>query len=154
MGLYHNGNYHNHASAEIDAAGKVFLGITTLNYNDELERALEYGTGPIPLGVSVGQYKPNADLEMLKSEWERFKAILPANGFGEFAFNIGATYKESSGTIVDELRTVYINKVEDASQQGPAANKVKLTLTVVEPIRHNGSTLVKVKERPRLALRT
>ncbi|WP_437948652.1 hypothetical protein WME98_49995 [Sorangium sp. So ce296] len=154
MGLYHNGNYHNHASAEIDCAGKPFLGITTLNYSDELEKELQYGTGSIALGVSQGQYKPNADMEMLKSEWERMKAVLPQNGFGEFAFNIGATYKEASGTIVDELRTVYITKVEDASQQGPSANKVKLTLCVAEPIRHNGATLVKVKERPRLALRT
>jgi hypothetical protein len=154
MGLYHNGNYHNHASAEIDFAGQVFLGITTLNYADELERELQYGTGSLPLGVSVGQYKPNADAEMLKTEWERLKAVLPANGYGEVPINVGATYKEDSGTIVDELRTVYINKVENASQQGPSANKVKLTLTVVEPIRHGGSTLVKVRERPRLALRT
>lgn len=154
MGLYHNGNYHNHASAEFDFRGKVYLGITTFNYNDELERENQYGTGPIPLGVSVGQYKPNADAEMLKTEFYRMLADFPDNGYGEVPFNAGATYKEASGTIVDELRTIYILKVEDASQQGPSANKVKLTLHVVEPIRRNGKTLVKVKERPRLALRT
>jgi hypothetical protein len=154
MGLYHNGNYYNHASAEIDFAGKPYLGITAINYADELERENQYGTGSIPLGVSVGQYKPTADCEMLKNEWERLRAALPANGFGEAPINIGVTYKEASGTVVDELRTVYITKVENASQQGPAGNKVKLTLHVAEPIRHGGSTTVKVKERPRLALRT
>jgi hypothetical protein len=154
MGLYHNGNYHNHASAAIDFAGKPYLGITTLNYSDELEKELQYGTGSVPLGVAQGQYKPNADAEMLKTEWERLKARLPTNGFGEVPINVGATYKEASGTMVDELRTVYITKVENASQQGASANKVKLSLCVCEPIRHNGSTLVKVRERPRLALRS
>ncbi|XXX73880.1 hypothetical protein WMF30_40160 [Sorangium sp. So ce134] len=154
MGLYHNGNYHNHASAEFDFAGKKYLGITTFNYNDELEKENQYGTGSIPLGVAQGQYKPNADAEMLKTEFDRFMQAMPDNGYGEVPFNAGATYKEASGTIVDELRTIYIVKVEDASQQGPSGNKVKLTLHVAEPIRRNGKTLVKVKEQPRLALRT
>lgn len=152
-GLYHNGNFHNHASAEIDVRGRVYLGITVANYNDELERQNEYGTGPIPLGVSQGQYKTNADIEMLKTEFDRMMRDMP-DGYGEVPFNVGVTYKEASGTIVDELRTCYITKVEDASQQGPAGNKVKLTLHVAEPIRRNGKAVVKVKERPRLALRT
>jgi hypothetical protein len=152
-GLYHNGNYYNHASAEIDFAGRVYLGITAINYNDELERENQYGTGSVPLGVSQGQYKPAADAEMLKSEWGHLLSALP-DGYGEVPINIGVTYKEASGTVVDELRTVYITKVEDASAQGPAGNKVKLTLHLAEPIRRSGKGLVKNKERPRLALRS
>jgi hypothetical protein len=90
---------------------------------------------------------------MLKPEWEALKAKLPQNGFGEEPVNISASYREKSGVVIDELRTVYITKVENSTKQGAEGNTVKLSLCVVEPIRHNGATLVKVRQRGRVALR-
>ena len=150
--MYINGNTHNHASAEVSFKGKVYLGVTAVNYNDEVERELVYGTGSEPLGVTKGVYKPNGDIEMLKTESNRLIKEL-GDGCGEQAISVVISYREASGTLVDTLKTCLINKIEDASQQGPSPNKTKLTLTIVDVISRNGIRLIKPKDRPRVAIR-
>lgn len=150
--MYINGNTHNHASAEVSFKGRVYLGVTTINYNDEVERELVYGTGSEPIGVTKGGYKPNGDLELLKTEWKRLMADL-GDGYGEKEISVVISYREASGTIVDTLKTCLINKVDDSTQQGPSANKTKLTLVIVDVISRNGLRLIKPKDRPRIAIR-
>jgi hypothetical protein len=153
MGMYINGNFHNHASAEISFKGKPYLGVSAINYSDEIERELQYGTGREPLGLADGTYKPSADVELLKTEFDRLIRDL-GDGYGEQLISIVVSFREASGTIVDTLGACKISKVEDASQQGASGNKTKLTLTVTGVIKRNGKGLIKTKDRPRVAIRS
>lgn len=153
MGMYINGNFHNHASAEVSFKGAIYRGVTSINYNDELERENVYGTGSESLGGSRGVYKPAGDMELLKSEGARLIKAL-GDGYGEQEISIVVTYREASGVLVDTFPPCFINKVEDTSQQGPAPGKQKFTLFMGGVIKRNGTGLIKTKDRPRVAIRS
>jgi hypothetical protein len=152
MGLYFNGNVFSHASAEISFKGKVYRGISSITYSAELERELVYGTGSEPLGVTRGVYKPTGEIEMLSMDADRLLKDM-GDGPGEQSISVVISYREPSSVRVDTLETCFITKVEDSSQQGPSANKTKLTLMIAEVMKRGGNGLIKSPDRPRVAIR-
>jgi hypothetical protein len=153
MTLHINGNAEAHASAEVDFAGKVYLGITDINYSDELTREGVWGTASEQLGVTRGELKQNGDFTFLKSEFDRLLDNSP-DGYGEIPFNISITYREPGKPVkINTLRSCFIVKVEDSSSQGSSGMKVKLGLHIAEPIERNGKKLIKTRKRPRVAIR-
>ncbi len=159
MGMYINGDWISHALCEFSAAipgkgTKKYRGVTVINYNDELTRTLEYGTGSVSLGSSVGQYKPAADVEFLKNEGQRFIDDA-GDGFGAVLVSLVVAYRplSANGKLhVDKIPDCNVMKLEDASAKGDEGNKTKFTLLVNGVISRNGKRII-VPPSNKLAIR-
>lgn len=159
-GLYLNGEWTSHALAEmaVAIAGKgikKYVGFTALNYNDELERELQYAASSVPLGSSIGAYKPAADVEFLKNEADRFIDDV-GDEYGLVLVDFVITYRPrtSSKIRTDKILKCNITKVDDSSSQGPSGNKTKFTLLPNDVIERNGKALIRAsKTIKKLAIR-
>jgi hypothetical protein len=138
-----NGNHFGPASVEVDLRGRTYLGVSAINYADELQRETVFGLRSVGLGSAVGQYIATVDFEMVLSESERFLADL-GTGYGVVPFNIGISHVEQpgAGTIIVEIMGATITKLESGIQKGSTGTVDKYTLHVVTPIRRNGRTIV------------
>lgn len=138
-----NGNEFSFASAAIDFGGTKFYGLTTLNWSQELTPEDQYGNGPVPIGRTLGQYKAAADFEQKLSEYERLLQKLGSNYMTK-VFNVGCQYREQpgAGLFKVEINAVRIIKDEVSNSQGAAGTTVKVTLSVIRPIRMNGRTAI------------
>ncbi len=148
MGLFVNKEYISHALAEFAATipgkgVKKYLGMTAVNYSDELKRILVYGCGPVPLGSAVGAYEASADVEFLKDEGQRLIDDI-GDGYGLVSVSFMVTYRPlTTGKLyVDAIPSCNITKVEDSSSVGDQANKMKVTLLPQGVISRNGKQVV------------
>lgn len=145
-GLYINGEMSTHATAEISftlPSGKPFraLGISAVNYNDELKRQLEHGTGSIALGSSRGKYSPAADVELFKQEWDRLLDAL-GDDYGSKFINLVVTDRPKGGTLrTDNIPQCLITKPDDSSS-GEEGRKTKLTLLPHGIISRGGKRII------------
>lgn len=147
--MYINGEVVSHTLLEFSAAipGKgtrKYLGITEANYNDELKQTLEYGAGALPLGVSVQQYAPAADVGLLKNEGQRFLDDA-GDGYGLILISFIFAYRPltpGAKLHVDRVPGAKVTKVEDATAKGGEGNIMKLTLLVTDVISRNGKRII------------
>lgn len=141
-----NGHLFSFASAEIDFGGKSVFCLAALNWKEELTPEDQYGNDAVAIGRTKGQYKASADYEQYLHEHAEMIARL-GQGYGERPFNIGCQYVEvpGAGRTVVEIIGARIAAPEVSNASGPAGTKVKCTLSVIEPIKINGLTLVQRK---------
>lgn len=146
MALYINGELSTIATAEITFAlpsGTLLrvLGVTSINYSDELTRALQYGTGSLPLGSARGTYKPTLDVELYKQESDRAIEAL-GDDYGAKYCNTVVTDRPKGGTLrTDNIPQCLITKIEDAVS-GEDGRKVKWTLLPHGVISRGGKKLI------------
>jgi hypothetical protein len=147
MGTIINGNEFSFTSAEIDCAGRTYYGISALNCKDELTPEDVYGNGSVAIGRTEGIYKASADMEIALSEFRSLCAQL-GDGFGSRSFNIGVQYRETpgAGLYKIELLGLRLTANDLPNAQGAAGTKVKVTLSLIQPILWNGLTLVKIRK--------
>ena len=140
MGLNINGIWHSFASAEIDFAGKKYLGIQSLNWSEDGKKEVVKGSGLIGLGYTLGDPEFGADFEILFSEWIRLTKAL-GDGWMYKQFSIGCQYRSPGQPLSTvEIKNATINKHEVSNSKGPGATTAKVTLLVVEPIVTDGTT--------------
>lgn len=138
-----NGNEFSFASAVVDFGGTKFYGVRRLNWKQELTPEDQYGNGAVPIGRTLGQFKASGDFEQLLSEYELLTAKF-GNNYGKVPFNIGCQYVEQpgAGIVKVELIAVRIIGEEVSNEQGAGGTVMKVTLSIVRPIKINGRTLI------------
>jgi hypothetical protein len=112
-----NGDFHSYADIELSFNGLQFAGVTSIDYDDNLNRAKVRGTQSVPLGLTKGAYEANGEIEMLLEAWNLLQFTLnPLGGWRQLPLYIGITY--APGGIVplpivnDVIPAAYLGKLE------------------------------------------
>ncbi len=128
-------------------SGANIYALKSLNYSDNLEGTMVYGTSATPIGRTRGQYKAEGSMEIYRDEYDALimaltlygKAHGRTPGFMEVAFNIQVSYAPSSDVpmITDTLYGVRLKKNGKDQQAGADPLAVKCDLSIMR-ITHNG----------------
>lgn len=138
-----NGHRFSFNSCEFRFNGIIYVGVKSLNYKMALKGGIVRGTGPNPIGRTVGEAEYTGDCEMLRLEFDALILTLgaPVVGFGEAVFSIMATQFEiGSPVVVDEIIGARIEEPEVSHQQGTDGTTVKFTFSAMR-MRHNGAEI-------------
>lgn len=144
-------NGHRYSWVSINAVfGNVpipILGIKSINYSSKLTPGKVRGTAPQVIGRTRGEHDAAGDFEMLRLEWELFKAQLGIGGmgFGETSFPIVVQYAEvvipvPSPVITDTILGCRITENAASNQEGTDPSMVKCTLDVLDVL-WNGASI-------------
>jgi hypothetical protein len=115
-------------SISVDLGAGVELGITAINYNWTLDGQPVYGAHPQPLGDTLGQYKPEANIEMLLAEYYLLIARL-GKGFALKRFTITVCYEAPGMPLVtDKIYGCRIKKPSHDNARGSDALVKKIDL--------------------------
>src|SRR5712664_3407563 len=85
------------------ANGTPIVGITKLDYDQELAPTDVYATMPQKIGATRGQLKPTATMTMLQLEYELFIVALcalngtPGSGYMEVRWDMQVLYQDGAG---------------------------------------------------------
>lgn len=128
-------------SAEIDVSGSRVVGMKSCNWSESCEGDVEFGNGPVPLGVTVGEYKADVEIEQLLSEYAVLLARLGTN-YRAKGFNIGVQFNEPGVDLITvEFRSVRLGANAGSWQGNPGAT-IKWKAQVFEPISINGLSMI------------
>lgn len=133
-----NGYGYDYSSITLSVNGLTFSGITSITYNDSVERTKLYGTGSMPVGVTRGQYNCEASLEFHKHEFDRFALAFPSLFDAKFNITIFHQTTGSPGS-TDVLVDCRIDNIENSYSAGSDGLVVPVTLNVMEIIRNGKS---------------
>lgn len=124
-----NGVRHSWASVEIKLSDDIILGITEINYKDNLDPSVVRGAGPRPIAFTTGNYEADGDFTILLEEFNTLLQKL-GDGWKTQQFDIIVTYDESKSglsTIVDTLKGCRITSTEgsnSSSNSDPSLRKL------------------------------
>jgi hypothetical protein len=141
-----NGFYHSYADIEFTVNGLHFVGITEINYDDNLNRAKVMGTAKIPLGLTGGKYEANGDFEMLLEAavlMELTLGIPLLGGWRQTPVTATISYVPSGITnplplIVDVIPAFFIGKKESKNKIGDEASTRRYSMHIPGQILWNG----------------
>lgn len=123
----------------------LFIGFTSLNYNDKLARNYVRGTAIAPLGSTRGDYEASGDWE-----FHAPYAGLIITGMGPLWRTIPLTLTVSYGNPIatigvpaipirtDILQNVYLTDLDAPNAEGPESLKRKFSLFILSPIDWGG----------------
>lgn len=127
------GDYYSYQDIELTANGQQFAGVKAINYKDNLSRVKVRGTAIQPLGLTVGRYEANADLEMYNDAAQLLITSLGPNWRRTPIF-IQIIYGPKIGLalplIVDEIPGCFIGEFEAANSEGEDPLTRRLTLHI------------------------
>ena len=69
------------SKVELRLLGRDVVGVRKVQYNDEIDKDLEYGSGRMPIGTGEGNYKAEASIELTFEEVRALLAVLPVGSF-------------------------------------------------------------------------
>jgi hypothetical protein len=147
MGLNVNGQYYAFGDIETRITGfpsalvaALFVGITSINYNDKLGRAYVRGTSRMPLGATSGQYEAAGDIEFHKPSADRL-----IQGLGPTWRQIPLTLTVSYSAIgpgfavtTDIINGALLTDLDAPNADGTESLKRKFTLFIVGGINWGG----------------
>lgn len=156
-----NGQYYSFADIEARITGlgsiftaALFVGYTSINYNDKLGRAYVRGTARMPLGSTSGQYEAAGDIEFHKPQADRLIQGLGPN-WRQLPLTLTVSYS-SIGPLgtpglpvsTDVINTAYLTDLDAPNADGTESLKRKFSLFIVGGIQWAGvptSGFVEVK---------
>jgi len=136
-----NGVMYDFSSITAMLGATPYGGFKSISYKDSLEGELQYGTFAQAVGVTRGQYKPEASLEVYLADWYALIAAL-GDGFGVKTFPITVLYDENGTSHVDVLPSVRIKGNAKDYKPGADGLSVKVDLIVIAPIEYDGLTMI------------
>jgi hypothetical protein len=127
-----NGTRYSFASITLLGAGLVIPGFIDIDYGNEVDSSMVYGTNPQPLGATRGQLKSSAKFTMLQLEYYNYIEALcvlngtPGSGYLEVRHDIQVQYQDGSGItlgplITDVIRGFRLKKPGRSFKAGPEA---------------------------------
>lgn len=150
--MFINGVFWSYADIETRATGlgtlftaSLFVGYTSLNYNDKLARNYVRGTAIAPLGSTRGDYEASGDWE-----FHAPYAGLIIDGLGPLWRTIPLTLTVSYGNPIaapgvpvipirtDIISNAYITDLDAPNAEGAESLKRKFSLFIVSPINWGG----------------
>lgn len=140
-----NGNRYDYTSIEIMVEGIPYRGIKSIDYEDSLDSAKQYGTSARPLGRTRGKYDASGSLEIFLEDAVVLRTILAAvgnGGMGAANFTIVVAYAEiGSPIVVVKMLGCRVKKVAASHAQGNDGITEKWDLDVMD-ITRNGVSLL------------
>jgi hypothetical protein len=143
-----NGFYYSYADIEFTVTGQRFVGVTEINYDDDLKRAKVYGTQKSPLGLTTGKYEANGDVEFLLEAAVLLTQTLALQGagFGGFRFvpmNVTVSYTTAGLNnplpLVTDSFVCYLGKQDAKNKVSDEALTRKFGLYLPSVITWNGN---------------
>lgn len=139
-----NGHRFDFSSIEFNLNAVRSLGVTEIEYEDDLEPGEVRANRAQVYGFTRGQYKARGKITMLKEEADIFLAALVVSGGGgymEAVFTAVVSYAEAlAGQLqTDVLEGARVVKVSDRHTQGNEGLKVEFEL-VMNHITRNGKS--------------
>lgn len=136
-----NRKRYQHSNAQVVVGFRRFIGIKSLNYEDELTPGKVRGTAKRVQGRTSGIYNATASLEMYKDEAQALRAAL-GPGYGEAAFNIIINYS-SPGITLQTVELIGCRITKDTTDHSEDENGLadQFELDVME-VRRDGLSLV------------
>lgn len=122
----------------VPGIGRVFEGVKSITYSDELNPGKLRGTRSQVIGRTRGQYEASGSLEMYASEAQSFIDAL-GPGYMERVFLVNIGYSEPSMadlTYADQLVGCRIKKVENSGNEGEEGLAIKFDLDVMHIVRN------------------
>ena len=118
------------------------LQVQSIDYDDELEKELKYGTGNTPRGYGTGNYKANAKVTLLREDYDDLLDYCKSKGIPLFRLEIPkiiVSYaNDDDVTRTDVINKVSIAKIADKPKQGDKSMTVDLDLLVAGLIVRDG----------------
>jgi len=134
---------HEWSSVEVKASDTVFLGVKGVSWNDSLKPTKIWGTHPMPIGRTRGQYDANGSLEMYLAEANALVAKLGA-GYKEKVFDVVVNFAEDGlDPIKHELIGCRIVTEDDSFTNGSDALSVKFDLDIMKILRNGLESVTK-----------
>lgn len=150
--MFINGVYWSFADIETRVTGlgtlftaSLFVGFTSLNYNDKLARNYVRGTGIAPLGSTRGDYEASGDWEfhapyaglIISDMGPRWREI-PLAMTVSYGNPISAPGVPIIPIRTDILQNVYLTDFDATNAEGSESLKRKFSLFIVSPINWGG----------------
>lgn len=125
--------------AEIDVGGNRVLGVKSLSWDESCEGEIEYGSGPEPLGVTLGEYVASVEVEQLFSEYTVLRQRI---GGRERGFNIGFQVTDPVIGVISVTIPACRLASNAVAPAGKASVTVKYKCQVLRMIEINGMTII------------
>lgn len=134
-----NGYRFSWASIVLSVAGSDQPGVKSISYKNAIARSEARGSGRQRLGMTAGNYTPEASFAMLLEEWENFKSTLDQSGpWMDQPFDITVSFTEGSNLRVDVITGCRVKSEAKDYSNGTDALEVKVELDVSGTITSNG----------------
>lgn len=118
------------------------LQVQSIDYDDELEKELKYGTGSTPRGYGNGNYKANAKITLLREDFNDLLDYCKSKStplFRQEIPKIIVSYaNDEDVTRTDVINKASITKISDKPKQGDKSMTVDLDLLVAGLIVRDG----------------
>ena len=143
-----NGNRYDWSSIELKLAGQIYVGVKSLNFDEELTPGEVYGTHAQIIGRTRGELKVTGSFELYVADADIFIAGLAAlGGYLETRFNVGAQYLEtpvSTAPTTRDLLDCRVTKISEGHSQGSDALTTKFDIHVMRMLRNGAAPLSKM----------
>lgn len=114
----------------------------SIDYGDEQEKEVVYGSGCKPRGYGVGNYKATCKLSFLRDDFEQIEAYCKGRGVPLYALTIPkivvAYANTGDRTHVDEITKVSFSKTDHKAAQNDKSLTVDLECLVAGLITRDG----------------
>lgn len=126
-------------NAEIDVGGSRVFGVKSISWDEACEGEVEYGNGPEPVGVTVGQYVANVEIEQLYTEFVVLRTKIGGRGNG---FNVGFQVTDPIAGVISMVIPACRLASNAGSWSGKAGLTIKYKCQVLKMIEINGLTII------------
>ncbi len=120
--------------------GRVFDGITEIEYDTEVEKKHIYGRGKKPRGIQSGNEKPSGSLTLTQSEAEAMLRAAQAqnpNAKGtDIVFDLQVHYLKGTDLVKDKIIGIEFTKFPKSFKQGQEQMELKLPFLAMD-IKYN-----------------
>jgi hypothetical protein len=133
-----NGRLYDWESVEIKLPSGTAVGVAEISYNDEKGLEARYGKGAKARGYGRKNYKASGSMTLDRDEFEKLKAALGDNVYGNKPFSIVVSYgTDDQPTVTDTLPDVLITKTDSSNTKQDSENvsQMKLDFTILSPIK-------------------
>ena len=114
----------------------------SIDYDDELEKELVYGSGSMPRGYGRGNYKGNCKISFLKEDFDDFTAYCKSQGVGIYSLQIPKVIvsyaKDGERIRNDVINRLTPSKVTNKGAQGDKSLTVEVEFLVYGQIVRDG----------------
>lgn len=114
-----NGKSYSWASIKFILAGVNVVGITAINYMDDVEKENGYGQGQMPIDRGEGNYKAEASVTLKANEVEALTAKAPNGRLQDFGvFDILVCYLVGTQKVTHKIRNCEFTSNKRDVKQG------------------------------------
>lgn len=141
MSLKVNGKAYDWGDVDLQLPG-LPLQVQEISYDDEMEKELVYGKGPLPRGYGNGVYKASGKMTLLRDDYDDLLDYCKQQGKPFFSLTfpkiIVSYANDGDRTRQDVLNRVSFSKRSNKASQGDKSLKIDLDLMIGGTIEQDG----------------